>query len=84
MTGKSLGRPFGWLWAAYSARLEASLDADPSAAVRLREARALIDWTRQTCAANRARIADEVASLRICLRYSDPVAPPQRILRIRA
>jgi hypothetical protein len=71
-------------WTAYAAALRASLARDPAPADRLRETLALIDWTRQACAAGQARLRDELSSLRICLSYSAPDAAPHRILRIRA
>jgi hypothetical protein len=74
----------GRLWAAYAAALRDLLAGDPAPAERLREARVLIDWTRQACAVSEARLQDELSSLRVCLSYSSVDASPHRILRIRA
>jgi hypothetical protein len=71
------------LWEGYAAGLRASIANDPAASASLERLRALIEWTRQTSAAERARMQDELANLGLCLRYADPPSPEHHILRLR-
>jgi hypothetical protein len=68
-------------WDQYAHALRgAASDAD--AAARLADAGRLIDWTRHTCAAARARAAEQLSQLASSSRYAQPPNERPHIFRL--